>query len=86
MDEKTLRDVIQLFGDKLYELQVGFASIFNLCIDKQVFTETAFHQERLKLEALPDFQMLRAALKKLSESTEQEDLEAFLRAYKGPVQ
>ena len=86
MDDKILREIILVFGNKIYELQLGYAALFNQCMKRGVFTETAFHQERLSLESLPDFQQFHLALTRLSESEEQADLESFLKTYKGPVQ
>ncbi|MBZ5532880.1 MAG: hypothetical protein LAO20_15735 [Acidobacteriia bacterium] len=86
MDNETLRAIFQMFGDKLYDLQVGFAAMFNMCIDHHAFTERAFLAEKGRLEALPDFQKLRETLEKLRSSKEEADFESFLRAYKGPVQ
>jgi hypothetical protein len=86
MDEKTLLAIMQMFGDKLYELQIGFTTMFNMCVRSGSFTEQSFHQEKEKLEALPEFRELREALDGLSKSKVQADFESFLRAYKGTVQ
>ena len=85
MDEKIVRSLIEVLGNKVYELQLGFTVMFNLCVNKQVFTKEAFHQERAKLEAHPDFQKLRKILDHVGNPTEDEDFESLLKGYKGPV-
>jgi hypothetical protein len=86
MDEKLLLLVLRVFGNKIYELQVGFTAMFNVCVNSHAFNEKTFHREREKLEALPEFQKLRSSLDKLSKPTEYADLEKLLREYEGPVQ
>lgn len=85
-NDKLLSLLLRVFGNKIYELQSGFAAMFNLCLRNRVFTEQAFHAERMELERLPEFQQLKAVLDKLSKTTEHADLEKLLREYEGPVQ
>ncbi|HLN01086.1 MAG TPA: hypothetical protein VK335_17485 [Bryobacteraceae bacterium] len=86
MDEKTFLSIIQVFGDKIYHLHVGFATMFNLCLSRGVFAESQFHSERAKVEAFPDLAQLRGFLAALHSPTDSEAIEEFLRNYKGPVQ
>jgi len=86
MDEKLFLLVMRVFGNKLYEMQTGFTVMFNLGIENRLFSEFAFHQEREKIEALPEFQKLRAVLDLLDKPMEAQLLESLLKEYEGPVQ
>lgn len=86
MNDKLFLLVMRVFGSKLYELHVGFAAMFNICTDNHTFSERAFHAERHRIEALPDFQKLREILNRLSSPMQDEELEKLLREYEGPIQ
>jgi len=86
MDEKLFLLVMRVFGNKIYELQTGYTVLFNLGIANHLFSEAAFHREREKIEALPDFQKLRAVLDLLGKPMEAQLLESLLKEHEGPVQ
>jgi hypothetical protein len=86
MDDKLFLLVMRVFGNRLYELQVGFATMFNLSLDRGVFSEALFHQERERLENLPEFQKFRADLDALNRPMEEAEIERLLREYEGPIQ
>jgi hypothetical protein len=86
MDEKLTIDVLHAFGLKFYELQQGFAAIFNLCLKHRVFTEAEFHNEREFILSFPDMKKWEAFLAALKTAKAQADLEEALRRYEGPIQ
>ena len=87
MDNETLRLILTAFGNKLYELQIGFAVLFNLFVGPDGNAVKAFERERERLKSLPDFREFRRALEKLASTPmEREALEEFWKKYKGPVQ
>jgi hypothetical protein len=72
MDDETMRKIIVAFGKKLYELQVGMATMFNLGITSRTFTQAAFDKERLRLESEPDFMNFREAVQKMERANANE--------------
>jgi hypothetical protein len=42
MDDNLHLRVLYQFGQKYFELQQGFAAMFNLCLDKKLFTESRY--------------------------------------------
>ncbi len=86
MDEQSFLAVLHAFGLKYYELEQGFAAMFNLCIRANVFTEAAFHQERLGILQDPGMQEFGAVLESLKIAKGQVTLEEALKKYKGPIQ
>jgi hypothetical protein len=86
MEPKLTLQVLYTFGQKYYELQQGFAAIFNLCLQAGVFTEAEFHKERGVILSLPQMQKWAAFLAGLKTATVQADLEGLLRKYEGPIQ
>jgi hypothetical protein len=86
MDEKLTIDVLHAFGLKYYELQQGFAAMFNLCLKRGVFTEAQFHNEREFILSFPEMKKWEAFLAALKTAKVQVDLEEALRKYEGPIQ
>jgi hypothetical protein len=86
MDEKVALGVLYALGSKFFELQQGFATIYNLCLRRGVFTETAFHQEREKILQFPDLQHWAAILADLKAAMERGEIEDLLRRFEGPIQ
>jgi len=86
MDDRVLRNFIHAIGSKLYEMQVGFAAIYNLCKRAGVFTESSFHAEMVDIEKSEDLRQMKAALDRFGASTGVAELEELLKSYKGPIQ
>ena len=49
----------RVFGTKLYEMQTGFAVMFNLMIEKGLFPQQDFQMEMTRVEGLPEIRKLR---------------------------
>jgi hypothetical protein len=86
MDEKSVLELAYTFGLKLFEQQQGFAAMFNLCLDAQVFTEARFHKERERIMKFPEMEKFAELLESLRTAKAEANLEEALRKYKGPIQ
>jgi len=86
MDESLTRQILYQFGMKYFELQQGFAAIFNLCLKRGVFTEEQFHKEREFILSFPEMTHWANFLDSLKTSTAQADVEEALRKFEGPIQ
>jgi hypothetical protein len=86
MDEKQLIALMCAFGEKFYELQSGFAALFNLCEARGVFSREQFLGELSRVQAFPDLKSFRDLLDRLRMSTEGADLQDLLRKFEGRVQ
>jgi hypothetical protein len=86
MNETLLLAFLAVFGDKAHHLTTGFATLFNLCLERRVFTESEFFTEKNKVESFPDLVKFRKLLEGLEETKKAADYEQILREYKGPVQ
>jgi hypothetical protein len=86
IDEKSALELAYTFGLKLFELQQGFASMFNLCLEARVFTDERFHEEREHIMTFPDMKKFAELLESLRNSKAEADFEEALRKYKGPIQ
>jgi hypothetical protein len=82
MDDETMRAVLVALGKKLYELQIGMATMFNLGIQNKTFTQTAFDNERTRLEAEPDLTTFRDALERMGSADLREHWEAIIKETK----
>jgi hypothetical protein len=82
MDDETMRAVLVALGKKLYELQVGMATMFNLGMQNRSFTQTAFDKERTRLEAEPDLTNFRDALERMSSANLNERWNAIIKETK----
>jgi hypothetical protein len=78
MDDETLGAVLAAFGKKLYELQLGFTTLFNIGVTNGLFKIEDFEKESKRLETHPDFKDLRHALEHIANFKEEEDLKTML--------
>jgi len=86
MDEKSALELAYTFGLKLFELQQGFAVMFNLCLNAGAFTDEQFHKEREQVMKFSDMKKFAELLESLHNSKAEADLEELLQKYKGPIQ
>ncbi len=84
--DESLLNLVRVFGEKLYELHIGFGAMYNLCVNSNVFSHSKFKKEVDAIANADDVKALRKLLDQLGESMEREELETFLREYKGPLQ
>jgi hypothetical protein len=82
MDDETMRAVLVALGKKLYELQLGMATMFNLAIQNRTFTQAAFDKERTRLEAELDLTNFREALERMSSDNLDEHWDAIIKETK----
>jgi hypothetical protein len=85
MDEKLFRSIVKVFGEKLCELHVGFSAMFNLCVRRGVFDPLLFQEEAAEIEKDPTLMKLREFLSRLDTPIQDEEIETFLREYKGLI-
>jgi hypothetical protein len=86
MDDNLTLQVLYAFGSKYYELQQGFAAMFNLCLRAGVFTDSQFHVERRRILSSPEMAKWGQFLEDPKKAKAQADLEEALRKYEGPIQ
>ena len=86
MENSLTNRVLYEFGKKYFELQQGFAAMFNLCLRARVFTEDQFHAERAQILAFPEMKRWAEFLEELKNSTEDDDLLEALKRFEGPIQ
>jgi hypothetical protein len=79
MTDETLAIIIGAFGQKIYELQVGFAALFNVTSANKAFELAQFHEELRRVEAEPDMQNYRQAIERLSKFKDAKELEQILK-------
>ena len=79
---------VKLAASKIYELNLGFASMFALLVAKGAFDALEFSEVKEEISSSPEFARFRRYLKALDipNPTEPVDLEKLLRDFSGPIQ